>query len=96
MTRRIRIVVTGRVQGVGFRAAAAQAAAECGVHGWVANRSDGSVEIEAQGGEQQQALAEFIAWCHRGPRWARVDSVVIEDLPSGAVADGFTIRRGLR
>lgn len=95
MTRRVRIIVTGRVQGVGFRAATAHAAAECGIDGWVANCSDGSVEIEAQCREQQP-LAQFIAWCHRGPRWARVDSVAIEELPSGAVADGFTIRRGLR
>jgi acylphosphatase len=94
MTRRVRIVVTGQVQGVGFRAATAQAAAEYGIDGWVANCRDGSVEIEAQGGEQ--SLTQFIAWCHRGPRWARVDTVVIEEIPFGAVADGFTIRRGNR
>lgn len=94
MTRRVRIIVSGRVQGVGFRAATAQAAADGALAGWVANCSDGSVEIEAQGEEQQ--LAQFITWCHRGPRWARVESVVIEDLAPGAATEGFTIRRGAR
>jgi acylphosphatase len=94
MTRRVRIVVTGRVQGVGFRAATAAAAADAEIAGWVANCSDGSVEIEAQGGEHQ--LAQFIAWCHRGPRWARVDAVDVEELPAGAEAHGFTMRRGTR
>jgi acylphosphatase len=94
MRRRVSIIVEGQVQGVGFRAATAHAAAEHGIEGWVANRTDGSVEIEAQGGELP--LAQFIAWCHRGPRWARVDTVVVDELVAGAIGDGFTIRRGLR
>ncbi|WP_139556972.1 acylphosphatase [Methylotetracoccus oryzae] len=94
MTRRVRLIVSGRVQGVGFRAATARAAADRAIAGWVANRSDGSVEIEAQGEPQQ--LAQFITWCHRGPRWARVESVAIEELPSGVATEGFTIRQGYR
>lgn len=90
MKRRVRIVVTGRVQGVGFRAATAEAASRLAVLGWVANRSDGAVEIEAQGTEEQ--ITQFLAWCHQGPRWARVESVEVEDRPGTAELTGFAIR----
>ena len=60
-----RVVVTGRVQGVGFRDAAAQAAFALGVHGWVRNRRDGTVEALAQG--DADAVDRFVEWCRKGP-----------------------------
>lgn len=71
-----RLVVRGRVQGVGYRHAAVQAAAESGVTGWVRNRGDGSVEAFVQG--PHAAVDAFAAWCRRGPLLARVTDVESE------------------
>jgi acylphosphatase len=92
MIRRVRLIISGRVQGVGFRASATVAAVRIGVVGWVANRTDGRVQIDAQGTQEQ--IAEFLAWCRTGPRWARVDSVDSEDVAPGDDAQVFTIRHG--
>lgn len=68
-----RYVVTGRVQGVGFRWFVEREAAEAGVTGWVRNREDGSVEVMVTGTpEQHRALRSKL---QRGPRAARVDLV---------------------
>ncbi|SEB47065.1 acylphosphatase [Arthrobacter woluwensis] len=76
---RIRLLITGRVQAVGYRFAMCQAAEEIGVSGWVRNRADGSVEAEAEGDPKR--LADLVAWAHHGPRWARVDAVRSEPVP---------------
>lgn len=89
--RRIGFLVRGRVQGVGFRAAARAAASRCGVTGFVRNRIDGAVDGEAQG--DPVAVAAFVDWLHEGPTAARVADVVID---AAAVVDGeagFTVRR---
>ena len=65
--------VRGRVQGVGFRWFVESAAAQLGIAGWVRNRSDGSVEVLAQGSREQ--LFSLRAKLHEGPRAARVDEV---------------------
>ncbi len=65
--------VRGRVQGVGFRWFVESEAAKLGIAGWVRNRSDGSVEVLAQGSREQ--LFAFRARLHEGPRAARVDEV---------------------
>jgi len=72
-----RLVIHGRVQGVGYRDAAVQAAFEFGVAGWVRNRSDGTVEAVAQG--SPAAVESFVTWCRRGPPLARVTEVTIAD-----------------
>ncbi|MDR1468261.1 MAG: acylphosphatase [Spirochaetaceae bacterium] len=72
-------VVTGRVQGVGFRWTAAAEAERLGVKGWVRNTSGGEVEVWAEGPEA--AAHEFLAWLHRGPRHARVDEVCVVWMP---------------
>ena len=87
---RVRLVVTGRVQGVGFRYAACEAAFEAGVSGWVRNRPDGSVEIVAQG--SPAAVARMTAWARRGPRYASVEGVHVEELASQPDPEGFDIR----
>jgi acylphosphatase len=85
----VEITVTGRVQNVGFRYYTHKTAVELGIKGFVKNRPDGTVYIEAEG--EEGSLASFIAWCHRGPAWARVDDVQIHEQP---VQDytGFSVR----
>jgi len=72
-----RLAIRGRVQGVGYRDAAVQAAVEFGVHGWVRNRQDGNVEALAQG--SPEAVERFVRWCKRGPPLARVAEVAITE-----------------
>lgn len=74
MTRNAtRLVIEGRVQGVGYRWWAVQAAAALGLAGWVRNRADGSVEILAIGDEE--AIARLATACREGPSHAEVRSV---------------------
>lgn len=80
--RRVRAIVSGRVQGVAFRATTAEQATQLGVVGWVMNRSDGSVEIEAEGAPEQ--VAALLAWCEQGPPHARVSRFVVEELTPAA------------
>jgi acylphosphatase len=70
---RVRIVVRGRVQGVGFRYATVSEARRLGLAGWARNAADGSVEILAEGAAA--AVRDLIAWCRTGPPSARVVSV---------------------
>lgn len=73
------IVVTGLVQGVGFRYFTVTQARRLGVQGWVRNCRDGSVELEAQGSSDAvQALVEQLAI---GPRWSEVSHVDVHDMP---------------
>lgn len=73
--------VSGRVQGVGFRAWAQRQGEKRGLSGWVRNLSDGRVEIKIQGSEE----AENLFWqdCYKGPLWARVDNLKWVDIPVG-------------
>lgn len=72
-----RLLITGRVQGVGFRFYFERAARERGVRGWVRNRRDGSVEAVIQG--EDAAVAAMIEWAKRGPRNAIVENVAVND-----------------
>jgi len=76
--RRIRAIVSGRVQGVSFRASTAAFARRLGIVGWVKNRADGSVELEAEG--QGDMIAALLQWCHEGPPAAHVSRVHVDDL----------------
>ena len=71
-----RLVVAGRVQGVGFRDWAVATAGALGVSGWVRNRADGTIEALAAG--ETAAVEEFCHACRRGPRLATVASVTEE------------------
>jgi acylphosphatase len=79
------LVITGRVQGIGFRYSMAAQARALGVGGWVRNRSDGSVEAMVAGSGEQ--VAAMIDWSRRGPAGAQVDHIAVE-LGSGDY-DGF-------
>ena len=87
--RRIRAIVTGRVQGVSFRAATAAEARRLGIVGWVKNRPDGSVELEAQGGDDH--VAALLRWCEHGPPAARVARVAVEELVAIAGGGEFVV-----
>ena len=82
--------VSGRVQGVGFRAAARRQASKLGLNGWVRNLADGRVETLAQGNDA--AVQAFEQWLAGGPTAARVDAVSPQPLPEEAPPDGFEIR----
>lgn len=88
-TTRVRVLVTGRVQGVWFRQSTAQAVAGTDVAGWVRNLDDGRVEAVFEG--TPEAVAMALAFVRTGPERARVDDVeVIREEPAGL--DGFFVR----
>lgn len=90
MKRALHAIVHGRVQGVGFRYAAREAARALGLCGWVRNQSDGSVELHAEGAAD--ALARFEAWLAKGPPGAAVERIDRRE-DEAADADEFEIRR---
>jgi acylphosphatase len=77
--KRISILVSGKVQGVFYRASTEEKAKEIGLTGFVRNEPDGKVYIEAQG--KQEQLDELVKWCKRGPERARVDEISLEEIP---------------
>ena len=86
---RVRVIVTGRVQGVWFRDSCRDQARRESVSGFARNRADGSVEVELEGTEP--AVERMIAWCRVGPARARVDAVAVEQISPVGDA-GFRIR----
>jgi acylphosphatase len=88
---RRRLVVSGRVQGVGFRYSTQGEAARLGLRGWVRNTDDGKVEIVAEG--PPTAVDALEAWCRRGPAGARVASVVATEVPAYEALGPFAITR---
>jgi acylphosphatase len=88
--KRLRATVRGRVQGVGFRAAAAREARRLQLTGWVRNELDGSVVVLAEG--EDTAADSFLAWLRRGPSYAHVSGVDPEWLPAQGDAVSFDIR----
>jgi acylphosphatase len=71
-----RLVISGRVQGVGFRYAFADEARELGLHGWVRNRRNGEVEAVVSGTASD--VDAIVAWAHKGPPAAKVTAVTVE------------------
>lgn len=86
----IRLTITGKVQGVFYRATAKDVADLTGIKGWVRNLPDNNVEITATATED--TLQKFINWCKQGPPKARVDDVIVEELDL-EVFNGFSIIR---
>jgi acylphosphatase len=82
------LIITGRVQGVAYRASMARQADALGINGWVRNRSDGSVEAMIAG--DAESVAAMIDWARHGPSGAEVEHVATE-LGSGSF-EGFEQR----
>jgi acylphosphatase len=92
MSERVRahVHVSGRVQGVYYRANTRDTARECGVDGWVENLADGRVEAVFEG--PREAVESMVEWCHEGSPAASVDDVDVSyESPAGL--EGFEIRR---
>lgn len=81
--------IYGRVQGVGFRYYTEKKARDLEIHGFVKNRPDGSVYVEAEG--KTENLELFVQWCEQGPDWARVSKVEKQYVPLQHFSD-FEIR----
>lgn len=88
--RRVHVVVSGDVQGVGYRYTLRMIAQEAGVAGWVRNLRDGRVEAEVEGTPEQ--VDEVLAWMAEGPPGSRVAGAEVADaVPAGG--NGFEVRR---
>ncbi len=89
--QQVRVIVRGRVQGVGFRYHTQQVAQEIGCVGWVRNLSDGTVECVAQGDDGQ--FERLVAFLQVGPPAAHVESVDVSYTDALDAFDSFTITR---
>jgi acylphosphatase len=86
MMKRFHVYISGRVQGVFFRANTAQKARELGLAGWVKNLPDGSVETVFEG--ERNRVEEMLAWCRVGTPPARVDNIeYVEEKADGSFND---------
>ena len=85
--RTVRMIVSGRVQGVFFRRYILEHAKELGIKGYVRNLPTGKVEIVAQG----ERIEELLRHAHRGPPLARVDEVKTEEIDEPETYDDFRI-----
>lgn len=81
-----RLIIQGRVQGVGYRASLMAEAIALSLRGWVRNRRDGSVEACVEG--EAHAIEAIVLWAKRGPPGARVSNVIIEELDAPVSTDG--------
>lgn len=89
MSARVHLVITGRVQGVWFRANTQKKAKALDLTGWVKNLSDGRVEAVFEG--EKENVNQIIGWCKKGPSFARVDDIQIQwETPTGDFST-FTI-----
>ena len=86
----VRLTITGKVQGVFYRAGAKERAEELGLKGWVRNIAGGAVEITVSGDEA--TIEEFTSWCRRGPSKARVEKVTRETISFENFSDFRIIR----
>lgn len=88
--QRAHLNITGKVQGVGFRANTRSEARKLGLTGWVRNLSDGSVEVVAEG--EKKDIDSLISWAKEGPRLANVKNVEIDREEYRGEFDVFSVR----
>ena len=88
--KRVQLRITGRVQGVYYRASTQQQARELGLTGWVRNLPGGAVEAEVQGPPSN--VDALIRWCHTGPLDADVDGVDVREIEPVGSEHGFEVR----
>jgi len=90
MGERLHVLISGRVQGVGFRYSTYHEAQALGLTGWVRNVSDGRVEAEFEG--PQSSLEQMLSWCRVGPRLAKVTHVDVAWETGEPRHDAFRMR----
>jgi len=90
MRKRAHLFISGRVQGVFYRANTQERARRLGLTGWVRNLPDGRVEAVVEGEEEK--IRELINWCHEGPPGARVEDVEVHWEDYRGEFDDFEIR----
>ena len=88
MALQARLTISGRVQGVGYRAWVLDAARRLDVTGWVRNRGDGAVEALIVG--EESAVGQMIEACRRGPPLARVDEIDVDPVDLDILPEGFS------
>jgi acylphosphatase len=86
----VKVIVSGRVQGVFFRAHTKETANSLGLKGYVKNLANGDVEAVFEG--EKSALTQMIAWCGKGPEAARVDTIRSEQTPTVSGFKTFEIK----
>ncbi len=86
----VHLIIKGLVQGVFYRATAKEIADKLGLKGWVKNTDEGNVEALVNGNENN--LKEFIEWCKKGPRNAKVSEVVWNEIEEVACKDFIILR----
>ena len=90
MKSRVHVIISGRVQGVWFRANTRDKAKQLGLKGWVKNTPEGSVEAVFEG--EEKLIHEMLDWCHHGPPMAEVENVEIKKQRSSNDFDDFSIK----
>jgi acylphosphatase len=90
MKSRVHVVISGRVQGVWFRASTRDKAQQLGLTGWVKNTSEGNVEAVFEG--EGKLIDEMLDWCHHGPPLAQVENVEVKKQRPSSDFDDFSIK----
>ena len=90
MKTNVHVMITGRVQGVWFRANTRQKAEQLGITGWVCNTRDGCVEAIFEG--EENCVKEMVEWCHRGPPLAKIENVEVKNQSLTNGFDDFSIK----
>ena len=91
MEKKIHILISGKVQGVWYRASTQKKALSLGLYGWVRNLKDGRVEMVAQGEEAQ--LQALLDWCKQGPEFAKVKDIDVQWSQTLETLQGFDVRQ---
>jgi acylphosphatase len=89
-TVRVRLFISGTVQGVSFRASTQEQARKRGIVGWVRNLQDGRVEALVQG--TREPVEDLVKWCHTGPPAAKVEKIVVTSEEVGDELKEFDVR----
>ena len=88
--KRVKLLISGNVQGVFFRVSSKEVADQLGLKGWVRNNPDSTVELFCEGPESD--VDQLIAWTQKGPEYARVDNVRVIPTESEETCSDFHIR----
>jgi acylphosphatase len=91
MKTRVHVIISGRVQGVWYRASTKQKAEELGLQGWVKNTVKGNVEAVFEG--DKALVDEMISWCWKGPPLAQVTDVQMVQQDTKETLTGFVVLR---